>query len=82
MLSIEEIEQLTNEELYELVCRELRVVDSELDRQFKSKLKAEYLERQLFLCPKCNKIQTLYSKGNLFDFSPEIPHKHLKSGIS
>lgn len=64
VLSIEEIEQLTNEELYELVCRELRVIDSELDRQFKSKLKAEYLERQLFLCPKCNKIQTLYSKGN------------------
>ena len=64
VLSVEEIEQLSNEELYDIVCNELKVIDSDLNQQYKSSKKAEYLERQLFVCPKCNKVQTLYSKGS------------------
>lgn len=63
-LSIEEINALSHEELYEIVCNELKVFDSELNRTYKSKLRAEYLERQFFVCPKCGKMETIYSKGN------------------
>ena len=31
---------------------------------FKSNERAEYLERMFFVCPKCGKLETLYSKGN------------------
>jgi len=61
VLSVEEIDNLSNEELYDIVCNDLRVIDSESNELYKSKSRAEYLERQLFVCPKCNKIQTLYS---------------------
>lgn len=64
VLSVEEINDISNEELYDIVCSELKVIDSDLGLQFKSNKKAEYLERQLFVCPKCNNVQTIYSKGN------------------
>ena len=64
VLSVEEINDISNEELYDIVCSELKVIDSDLGLQFKSNKKAEYLERQLFVCPKCNIVQTIYSKGN------------------
>lgn len=62
-LSIEEINNLSHEELYEIVCNELKVYDSNLNIEFKSKYRAEYLERQFFVCPKCNKMQTIYTKN-------------------
>ena len=64
VLSVEEIEKLSNDELYNIVCSEIKSIDSDLDQQYKSNKRAEYLERQLFVCPKCNKVQTLYSKKN------------------
>lgn len=64
VLSAEEIENLSNDELYNIVCSEIKIIDSDLNQQYKSNKRAEYLERQLFVCPKCNKVQTLYSKKN------------------
>lgn len=63
-LSIEEINSLSNEELHEIICKELKVFDCDSNEIYRSKERAEYLERQFFVCPKCGKMQTLYSKGN------------------
>lgn len=63
-LSIEEINNLSNEELHEIICEELKVFDSDLNETYKTKDRAEYLERQFFVCPKCGKMETIYSKGN------------------
>lgn len=63
IIELEELEKLSNDELYNIVCSELRVIDSESNELYKSKRRAEYLERQLFVCPKCGKKQTLYSQG-------------------
>ena len=64
VISVDEIEKLSNEELYSIICSELKVIDSDSNELYKSKYRAEYLERQLFVCPKCNKVQTLYSNKN------------------
>lgn len=63
-LSVEEINSLSHEELYNIVCKELKVCDSDLNQTYKSKKRAEYLERQFFVCPQCGQMQTVYSKGN------------------
>lgn len=64
VISVEEIKELSNEQLYDIVCKELKVFDSELNLEYKSIKRAEYLERQFFVCPICNKTQTIYSKDS------------------
>lgn len=64
IIEAEELENISNEELYDIVCNDLKVIDSDSNELYKSKQRAEYLERQLFVCPKCNKTQTLYSKDD------------------
>lgn len=64
LLSIEEIKSLSDEELYKIICDEIKVFDSSSIELYKSKQRAEYLERQFFVCPKCNSMQTIYSKEN------------------
>ncbi len=44
---------LTDEELYALVKRELYVDEREINAEYKSKRKAEYLERAIYVCPDC-----------------------------
>lgn len=63
VLKYEEYKDLSNEELLTIIKDNLRVYDSESGNLFKSKKRAEYLERMLFVCPICNKKQTLYSKN-------------------
>lgn len=64
VISVDELEKLSNDELYNIICSELKVIDSDSNELYKSKNRAEYLERQLFVCPKCNKVQTLYSNND------------------
>lgn len=61
VLSSDEIQQMSNEELYQLICTTLKVIDSTKNECYKSPIRAEYLERELFICPKCKKMETLYS---------------------
>lgn len=61
VLSIEEIDHLSNDELYQLIVSSLKVIDSESGELYKGRDRAEYLERELFICPKCRKMETLYS---------------------
>ncbi|MCH5158459.1 MAG: 1-acyl-sn-glycerol-3-phosphate acyltransferase [Clostridiales bacterium] len=60
----EEVSAMTDDELYEKIVSGLKVIDSDGGELYKSKARAEYLERQLFLCPKCGSLSTLSSHGN------------------
>lgn len=60
----EEYANWSDEEFEKVLKDELRVYDSESGCLYKSKAKAEYLERMFFVCPKCGAIQSLSSKGD------------------
>lgn len=85
IISLEEINEMSDEVLYERIKKGIRVIDSELNENFKSKRKAEYLERLLFVCPKCGHKETLYSKGNFIycqecDFKAEyLENLHIRT---
>ncbi len=64
VFSLEEIKAMTDDELYKTIVEGLRVIDSESGKSYKSKVRAEYLERELFVCPVCKKEHALVSKGN------------------
>ena len=66
ILQPEEFANWSDEELYRVIQENLRVYDSESGNLYKSDERAEYLERMFFVCPKCGKVETLYSKGNYF----------------
>lgn len=60
----EEYAVWSDEEFEKIMSDELKVYDSESGSLFRSKAKAEYLERMLFVCPKCGKVETLVSHGD------------------
>ena len=62
VLKYEEYKDMPDEDLYKLIIDNLRVVDSESKELYKSKIRGEYLERMFFVCPSCQKTQTLFSK--------------------
>ena len=66
ILQPEEYANWSDEELYKVIQEGLRVYDSESGHLYKSDERAEYLERMFFICPKCGKVETLYSEGNYF----------------
>ena len=61
VLSYEDAVNMTEEELYNHVCKEIKVIDSLSNQEFISKKSAEYLERELFICPVCGAISALES---------------------
>lgn len=64
VLKPDEYLKMSDDELYELIKTNLRVIDAESNENYKSNKKAEYLERMFFVCPKCHKMQLLESRGN------------------
>ena len=62
-LSVEEVAAMSDEVLYKTVIEALTVVDAESGERYRSKRRAEYLERLLFVCPVCGKVSTLRSEG-------------------
>lgn len=64
VLRYSEIKDMPDDELYELIALNLKVYDSESGNKYSSKARAEYLERVLFVCPKCGKVECLYSEGH------------------
>lgn len=65
----EEYLNYTDQELLKIIQDNLKVYDSENGNLYKSNLRAEYLERMIFVCPKCGKIETFHSQGNLITCS-------------
>ncbi len=61
--TVEQLKSMTDDELYAEIVNDLRVIDSESGNSYKSKVRAEYLERELFVCPICKKESMLVSKG-------------------
>jgi len=57
---------LTDEELMQVIYDNLKVFDSYSGNLYKSNQRAEYLERMLFVCPKCGAISSMRSEGNHF----------------
>lgn len=49
----EEYAALSNDELYDLICKELWVDESAQTASFPSKYAAEHLERVFYVCPEC-----------------------------
>ena len=64
VIPFEEIKGMSDDELYERIVGGLKVIDSDSGELYKSDERAEYLERELFVCPKCGRAFTLHSQGN------------------
>lgn len=65
VLKYEDYVDMPVEELNEIVKENLKVIDADSGVSYKSKRKAEYLERMYFVCPKCGDIHSLKSEGNI-----------------
>ena len=63
-----ELDAMTDEELYEAICADLRVDEYEVQRHnmrpYRGKRLAENLETACFLCPSCERMSTLKSKDD------------------
>ena len=59
----EEYAKLSNDELYEQICRGLYVNEGVADSKFRSNRRAEYLERAVYVCPYCG-LSRFESHGN------------------
>lgn len=65
----EEYADMSVEELCDIIKQGLDVVDADSGERYKSRKRAEYIERALYLCPVCKKIGTISSKGARFSCS-------------
>ena len=64
VLEPEEYKSLSDEEMTELINKELYVDEAKTDAEFHSDRLAEYLERAIYYCPKCNALSTFESHGD------------------
>ena len=60
----EEYKDLSNDELYDIICRELWVDEAVSDAEFRSGKAAEGLERVLYVCPECG-LSEFETKGDV-----------------
>ncbi len=66
VLTPQEYKDMSNEQLYRIICDNLRVNDVSSGQKFKSKKRAEYIERVLYRCPNCGKVSTIVSENERF----------------
>ena len=70
VVSPEELNELSGDEINDLIAREIDFNEFEYNAEkkivFKGKRKAEHLETALFVCPQCGKWHDLHSRGNEF----------------
>jgi len=59
----EDYKSLNKDEMLELIRSELYVNEAHANSIFRHKKRAEYLERAIYVCPKCG-LSTFYSKGD------------------
>ncbi|MDE6660877.1 MAG: 1-acyl-sn-glycerol-3-phosphate acyltransferase [Anaeroplasmataceae bacterium] len=67
IISVEELSALSNEQLFTLIKEELMVNDTESGVSFRSRKRAEYIERALYMCPVCHKISGIVSHKHKFE---------------
>ena len=61
IVSAEELNALTAEQLFDLIKEELSVNDADSGISFKSAKRAEYIERALYMCPVCRGVSGIVS---------------------
>lgn len=66
ILTPEEYAGMSDEELFEIIKNELDVDDTLSGERYKSRRRAEYIERALYMCPVCGSIGTIHSHGTGF----------------
>lgn len=66
ILTPEEYAGMSDEELFGIIKNELDVDDTLSGERYKSRRRAEYIERALYMCPVCGSIGTIYSHGTGF----------------
>lgn len=59
----EEYKEMTDEQLRQIIEQELFVDDTKDDKQYQHDNLAEYMERAVYVCPKCG-LSSFYSEGN------------------
>ncbi|MCH5157184.1 MAG: 1-acyl-sn-glycerol-3-phosphate acyltransferase [Clostridiales bacterium] len=64
IVSKEQIAAMSDDELYDKIVLGLKVIDSDSGQLYKSNKRAEYLERELFVCPKCGAQCALHSHAS------------------
>lgn len=62
----EEFKSLSKQELHEIIERELYEDEGKADAQFDSDVRAEYLERAMYVCPWCG-LSEFESRGNCIE---------------
>ena len=72
----EELAKMSVEEIHEQIVKGLETEDLTLGWKFKSKKRAEFLERSLYYCPKCGAFNSIHTKGKMIfckecDFAAE-----------
>ncbi|HEY8395310.1 MAG TPA: lysophospholipid acyltransferase family protein [Bacilli bacterium] len=66
ILSVREIQEYSEEEIYEMVVKGLTVDEVGLNFTYRGEALAENLESVFYVCPVCNDIREMESKGNHF----------------
>lgn len=66
VLSPEQCRAMSNEELFEHIREALTVNDVEAGYRYRSRRRAEYIERALYLCPVCGGLSTIRSHKEHF----------------
>jgi 1-acyl-sn-glycerol-3-phosphate acyltransferase len=62
-LEPEQIAKMSEEQIVQTLETELHTDETSTRYRYRSRVRAEYLERLLYMCPKCAAASTLYSKG-------------------
>ena len=66
ILTPEEYAGMSDEELFGIIKNELDIDDTLSGERYKSRRRAEYIERALYMCPVCGSIGTIHSHGTGF----------------
>ncbi len=65
VLAFDEYKCMSDDQLYDLICQELYVDDSQDNGAYQSKRRAEYVERAMYVCPHCG-LTTFVSNKHTF----------------
>lgn len=63
----DEYKKMSVAELFEIIKSELDVDDAASGERYKSRRRAEYIERALYMCPNCGAVGSIHSKGTHFE---------------
>lgn len=64
ILSVEEVNDYPDNELYDIIVQSLDVNDLELNYKYRGKALAENLESVFYVCPVCHSLSTIVSRKN------------------